>query len=204
MTAKCVLQLCVWLAGLCVARPPSPTQGPAPAAQVSVLSHGLLHLLSGMEENGRYLERQGRQVGQELQRRARELSRLRRRARRVDRLWAGLKRELQVWAARGEGLQRGAAALQDLAGWDALEHRLARIQEIVQVLTVPGVAANTATPSRAPLNITLLQNVIEAQARRLADLTLEVMIQDGLMTQQDQRIAQLQMSDTREELQGIF
>ncbi|KAJ8347138.1 hypothetical protein SKAU_G00285390 [Synaphobranchus kaupii] len=188
MRTRRVLQMCLWLAGVGIARSPSPTQSPAPEAQVGVLTEGLLHLLSGIEENGRFVERQGRRVNRELRRQARELARLHTRARLVDRLWTGLKRELQVGEAREEGLQREAEGLQrevealrDMTGRDTLEHRLSRVQEMIQVITAPGAVKATT------LNTTLLQAEMEAQGRRLSDLSLEVMIQDGLVAQQDQR-----------------
>ncbi|KAG9354039.1 hypothetical protein JZ751_012163 [Albula glossodonta] len=198
MRVRCVLQLCLCLNGLSAARPAHPTHGLVPATQVDVLSRGLLHLLTGVEENDRYLETQGRQMSQELRRHARQLSQLRRRMGLVDKCWAEVRKELQVLAARGEGLQRGARKLQDLTNRDTMKHRLNRIQEIVQVLTAPGLAEDR------PINITLLQTVMEAQSKRLAALTLEVMVQDGLVKQQDQRLAKLQVSDTKEEPQGFF
>lgn len=135
MTTRRVLQLCVWLAGLRLSRPDDPAPGPAPHAQVGVLTEGLLRLLSGVEESERLVERQGRQAAQELRRHARELSRMRRRTQRVDRMWAGLRREMQVGAAREEGLSRGAESLRELIGWDGLENRMTRVQELVQADT---------------------------------------------------------------------
>ncbi|XP_064164317.1 uncharacterized protein LOC135239538 [Anguilla rostrata] len=194
MRTSRVLLLCFWLTGACLARG---AKGPAPYSQVGALTEGLLRLLSGAEENGRFVEREGGRANRELRGYARTLARLSRRAGRADRLRAGLRRELQAGEAWEEGLRRGAEALLGLMDRDAVERRLTRVREVVQAIEAPG-AVRTVT-----LNVTLLQAEMEAQDKRLSDLSLEVMIQDGLVAQQDQRIAELQASETREELQGF-
>lgn len=80
-----MLQLSVFLIGLCQAHRATPPGDPSTSqeagevavSQLRMLSLGLAHLLQGVEENAKRLEQQGEQVAAELDRATKGLESLR-------------------------------------------------------------------------------------------------------------------------------
>ncbi|XP_029986237.1 uncharacterized protein LOC115416564 [Sphaeramia orbicularis] len=160
-----------------------------PVSQLRTLSLGLAHLLQGVDENARRLERQGQRAAMELEGVATGLENLRKQNVQRGRTHRQVRKELQVHVAQGDWLWRTVRDLQRLlqdleTEQDAMQTRLDRILQEVTSLTQNG--------STGRIDHGAVKLIMDKQARRLASLTSEVSARDRLINRRRQLIEHLE------------
>ncbi|XP_062334425.1 uncharacterized protein LOC134034091 isoform X2 [Osmerus eperlanus] len=201
MKVSRVLQLIVWVVGLCLAQQVPPQSSPGsrergggqvPMPQLKVLSAGLVHLLQGLQESQGYVEKHVEQVTGELEGTERDVERLRELGVQAGRAHRRVRADLQFLRAQGDRLERATRDLQlELGATEAerrgLELRVSRVLERVKNAAEPISAADSLTE----------QVILETQSGRLADLALEVRNQDVMIDRNLQHIVDLEQQVSR-------
>ena len=157
MKVSRVLQLIVWVVGLCLAQQVPPQSSPGsrergggqvPLPQLKVLSAGLVHLLQGLQESRGYVEKHVEQVTGELEGTEQDVERLRELGVQAGRTHRRVRADLQVLKAQGDRLERATRDLQlELGAREAerrgLELRVSRVLERVKNAAEPVSAADS-------------------------------------------------------------
>ncbi|XP_062334424.1 uncharacterized protein LOC134034091 isoform X1 [Osmerus eperlanus] len=205
MKVSRVLQLIVWVVGLCLAQQVPPQSSPGsrergggqvPMPQLKVLSAGLVHLLQGLQESQGYVEKHVEQVTGELEGTERDVERLRELGVQAGRAHRRVRADLQFLRAQGDRLERATRDLQlELGATEAerrgLELRVSRVLERVKNAAEPISAADSL------VDMSLLKVILETQSGRLADLALEVRNQDVMIDRNLQHIVDLEQQVSR-------